>query len=169
MGRNLDFKLDIPKSDKLNKYLPKNYLLIHYKKKVSDKLRWGVKELDLILDELKKYNLNIVLIKDIEKDETNLIYRKKYKTFDFESNMFYDNKSNVLFLDNIEGEDLYNVIKYSNKVIAFHGTITSIAFLNKISRTPVALKLGCADQKAAAAPAAFGVEQLVPVNPPPYA
>ena len=26
-----------------------------------------------------------------------------------------------------------NVIKYSNKVIAFHGTITSIAFLNKIS------------------------------------
>ena len=130
---NLDFKLDIPKSDKLNKYLPKNYLLIHYKKKVSDKLRWGVKELDLILDELKKYNLNIVLIKDIEKDETNLIYRKKYKTFDFESNMFYDNKSSVLFLDNIEGEDLYNVIKYSNKVIAFHGTITSIAFLNKIS------------------------------------
>ena len=38
-----------------------------------------------------------------------------------------------MFFDNIEGEDLYNVIKYSKKVIAFHGNITSIGFLNKIS------------------------------------
>ena len=128
-----DRRLDVSKSDKLNKYLPKNYLLIHYKKSVGNKLGWGENELDLILNELKNYNSNVVLIKDIEKDETNLVYRKKYKTYDFESNLFYDNKSNVLFFDNIEGEDLYNVIKYSKKVIAFHGTITSIGFLNKIS------------------------------------
>ena len=43
------------------------------------------------------------------------------------------------------------------------------AFFNKISQTPLALKFGWADQKAAAAPAAFGVEQLVPLKAPLYA
>jgi len=86
------------------------------------------------LSHLKKYISNIVLIKDIEKDELNLIFRKKYKTLDFDNNLFHDNENNVLFFDNIEGEDLYNLVKYSKKVIAFHGTIPSIALLNN---TPV--------------------------------
>ena len=32
-------------------------------------------------------------------------------------------------MDNIEGVDLYNVIKYSKKVIATHGTMTNLAYL----------------------------------------
>ena len=130
--KNIDFQLHIPKSDNLKKYLPNNYLLVHFKKKVAHRLGWGINELDLILNELKKYNPNIVLIKDIEKDELNSIFKKKYKTLDFENNLFYKNENNVLFFDNIEGEDLYNLVKYSKKVIAFHGTIPSIALLNKI-------------------------------------
>ena len=38
----------------------------------------------------------------------------------------------ILFLDNIVGEDLLNVIKYSEKVIAFHGMMTNLGYiLNK--------------------------------------
>ena len=132
--KSLDFELNIPMSNMLKKYLPKNYMLVHFKKKVAAKLGWGAEELNLILNHLKKYIPNIVLIKDIEKDELNLIFRKKYKTLDFENNLFYNNENDVLFFDNIEGEDLYNLVKYSKKVVAFHGTIPSIALLNN---TPV--------------------------------
>jgi ADP-heptose:LPS heptosyltransferase len=131
---NFHFKLDIPKSENLKKYLPNNYILVHFKKKVAAKLDWGEDELHIILNHLKKYNPNIVLIKDIEKDELNLNFRKKYKTLDFENNLFYNNEDSILFFDNIEGENLYNLVKHSKKVIAFHGTIPSIALLNN---TPV--------------------------------
>ena len=132
--KSLDFQLNIPMSDNLKKYLPKNYALVHFKKKVAAKLGWGVEELNLILNYIKKYIPNIILIKDIEKDELNLIFRKKYKTLDFANNIFYNNENSVLFFDNIEGKDLYNLVKHSKKVIAFHGTIPSIALLNS---TPV--------------------------------
>ncbi len=132
-NKKINFQLDIPKSEILKKHLPSNYLLIHFKKQIANKLGWGVYELDIILNELTKFYKKVILIKDLEKDELNSILRKKYKTLDLESGIFYNNNSDILFLDNIQGHDLYNVIKFSSKVIAFHGTITSIAFLNKVS------------------------------------
>ena len=54
---DFDLKLDISISDKLKKYLPKDYLLIHYKKFLFEELGWGTDGLELILIELKKYNL----------------------------------------------------------------------------------------------------------------
>ena len=70
---NIDFnlKLDFPKSDVLKKYLPNDYLLIHYKKKIFEALGWGIHGLEVILTELKKYSSNIILIKD------NLCIQKK--------------------------------------------------------------------------------------------
>jgi len=132
-NESFNFQANINKSDSLKKYLPSNYLLFHFKRAIGNKLGWGLEELEVILNQLTKYQKNVILIKDIEKDESNIILRKKYKTFDFENSSFYPNNSDVLFLDNIEGKDLYNVIKHADKVIAFHGTITSIAFLNKVS------------------------------------
>ena len=130
---NINFKLglDILMSDKLKKYLPNDYLFIHYKKIFFEELGWGINGLESILIELERYNLNIVLTKDIETDQNNIIFRSKYKTYDFETNKFYNNASNVLFLDNIRGEDLYNVVKYSKKVIAIHGMMTNLAYLCK--------------------------------------
>ena len=130
---NADFnlKLDLSKSDVLRKYLPNNYLLIHYKKKIFEELGWGTNGLEVILTELKKYSSNIILIKDIEIDENNEIFRSKYKTYDFKTDNFYNNESNILFFDNIGGSDLYNVIKYSKKVIATHGMMTNLSFLCK--------------------------------------
>ena len=34
-----------------------------------------------------------------------------------------------MFFDNVVGEDLFNIINYSNKVIAFHGMMTNLGFL----------------------------------------
>ena len=66
---------------------------------------------------------------DLRRDKlhNNIILRNKFSTFDFKTNIHYIKNGNVIFLDNIIGEDLYNVIKFSQKVIATHGTIPSIA------------------------------------------
>ena len=37
----------------------------------------------------------------------------------------------VIFFDNIDGKDLYNVIFHSKKVVAFHGMMTNIGSINK--------------------------------------
>ena len=65
---------------------PKNLV---FKKKIGEKLGWGLEELETILNQLVQYQKNVILIKDIEKDESNEILRKKYKTFDFDSGLFY--------------------------------------------------------------------------------
>ena len=118
-------------SENLTKYLPEDYILIHYKKKIFEELNWGIDELQNILTELKKHSSNVVLIKDIEQDENNILFKEKYKTFDFKKNQFYDKQGKIFFFDNIDGLDLYNVIKCSKKVIATHGMMTNLAALCK--------------------------------------
>ena len=88
--------------------------------------------MEKLFDEFTKYCENIVLTKDIEFDNYNKLFKKNFNSYDFKFNEFIDNKKKVLFFDNIVGEDLFNVIKYSEKVIAFHGMMTNLGYiLNK--------------------------------------
>ena len=77
------------------------------------------------------YYPNIVLTKDIEIDSYINIFKENFNTYNFKTEKFVNNNSKVIFFDNIEGEDLYNVIKYSQKVVAFHGMMTHLASLEK--------------------------------------
>ena len=131
LKKNSEFISHIPKSDALIKYLPKDYFFIFYKKRFFDKLCWEISEFHLLINEITKYQKNVVLVKDIEIDVNNALFKKKYKTYDFKTKSFHNNEGNILFLDNIEGKDLLNVIKLSKKVISPHGTMTSLAFLCK--------------------------------------
>ena len=118
-------------SDKLLKYLPKNYIYFHLKKKIFDELGWGITELKNLFEKFNKYYPNIVLTKDIEIDENTKLFKENFNTYNFKSNDFKDNNSKVIFFDNLEGEDLYNVIKNSQKVVAFHGMMTNLASIEK--------------------------------------
>jgi len=123
----------VPISETLKKYLPKqDYALIHFKSRSFKKLNWGLDSLDTLISEINKYYANIVLIKDIEIDENNLILRNKFNTVDFKSGKNYRSKNEILFFDNVVGDDLFNLVKFSSKVVAMHGTMTAIAsFLNR--------------------------------------
>jgi len=137
-----NFNIKTNKSKVLENYLPNNYIYFHHKKKIFDELNWGFNELKVLFLEFEKYFDKIVLTKDIEgwKAESkahgnklenlgNDNFKKTFNTYDFKENKFYKNKSNVIFFDNIEGEDLFNVIKSSEKVIAFHGMMTNLGYL----------------------------------------
>ena len=97
-----------------------------------DKLNWKFKDLELLFHEFEKYSDNIILTKDIEFDNNNVLFKNNFNSYDFKLGEFINNKKNILFFDNIVGEDLFNVIKYSQKVVAFHGMMTSLGtLLNK--------------------------------------
>jgi len=128
---NFNISLNISKSVKLVKYLPTNYVYFHFKKKIFKELGWNISELKMLFKKFNNYYPNIVLTKDIEIDENTEIFRKNFNMYNFETDKFVNNDSNVIFFDNIVGEDLYNVIKFSKKIVAFHGMMTNLGGLEK--------------------------------------
>ena len=129
--QDIKFKTNSGISDKLLKYLPKNYIYFHLKKKIFDELGWGLAELKDLFKKFNNYYPNIVFTKDIEIDENTKLFRENFNTYDFKLNDYNDNNSKVSFFDNLEGIDLYNVIKLSQKVVAFHGMMTNLASIEK--------------------------------------
>ena len=129
--QDIKFNTNSGISDKLLKYLPKNYIYFHLKKKIFDELGWGLAELKDLFKKFNNYYPNIVFTKDIEIDENTKLFRENFNTYDFKLNDFNDNNSKVTFFDNLEGIDLYNVIKLSQKVVAFHGMMTNLASIEK--------------------------------------
>ncbi len=127
-------KFDPELSNKFIKILPNEYCLIHYKKNVFEKLSWGRVGLLQIITYLNKYYSKIVLINDIEGGSDNKFFKEKYDWFDFKTKNSSINNHNVIYLENIDGQDLFNVIKKAKKTIACHGTIT---LLGNLVHTPI--------------------------------
>ena len=121
----------LKKSDKLIKYLPNNYVYFHYKKERFDSLNWKLNEFKLLLDEFIKHYKNIVFTKDNIDDENSRIFKNIFNSYDFKTDNFINKNKNIIFLENIEGFDLFNVIGYADKVVAFHGMMTNLASLLK--------------------------------------
>ena len=126
-----NYNIYIKKNDKLSKYIPNNYLYFHYKKTRFESLDWKLNELNLLLSEFSMYYQNIVFTKDNLDDENNHIFKNTYNSYDLRTGTFVNKNKNIIFLDNIEGHDLFNVIGNSNKVVAFHGMMTNLAALIK--------------------------------------
>ena len=126
-----EIKISADLNDKLKKHLPNNYIYFHAKRKILNELGWGIIELKLLFTELLKYSEHVVLTKDIEFDENSKIFKKNFNSFDFKTSKFIDKSQKIIFFDNIDGEDLYNAILRSKKVIAFHGMMTNIGSVNK--------------------------------------
>ena len=128
LGKNYNFEL----SKILKKILPNNYSLIHYKKQIFEELEWGRDGLDIIINEILKYYPNVVLINDIEPSNDNIVFKKKYNWYNFKNGTSGNNNSKILYLENIDGLDMFNSIKLSKKTIACHGTITLLGNLIKV-------------------------------------
>ena len=129
--RDTKREIKIKMSDQLKKYLPKNYFYFHAKNERLRALGWGFAELKLILAELLKFCDHVVLTKDIGLDENTKIFKDNFNSFDFKTLKFNDKSQKIIFFDNIVGEDLYNVILKSSKIIAFHGMMTNLGSINK--------------------------------------
>ena len=123
--------INVKISDKLIKYLPKNYIYFNAKQKILNELGWGINELKVLFNEFLNYSNYVVFTKDIEKDENSQIFKDNFNSFDFKTLKFINKSKKIIFFDNIDGQDLYNTIVMSKKIIAFHGMMTNIASINK--------------------------------------
>ena len=109
----------------------KDYIYFHLKQRRFERLKWGFNELEKILNYFLKFNNKVIITRDIEVDQRSFQIKDKFKYYDFKTDKFINNNSNIILLDNIEGADLYNVIRNASKIIAFHGMITSFAWIEK--------------------------------------
>ena len=109
----------------------KDYIYFHLKQRRFERLKWGINELEKILNYFLKFNNKVIITRDIEVDQRSFQIKDKFNYYDFKIDKFINNNSNIILLDNIEGADLYNVIRNASKIIAFHGMITSFAWIEK--------------------------------------
>ena len=109
----------------------KDYIYFHLKQRRFERLKWGINELEKILNYFLKFNNKVIITRDIEVDQRSFQIKDKFNYYDFKTDKFINNNSNIILLDNIEGADLYNVIRNASKIIAFHGMITSFAWIEK--------------------------------------
>ncbi len=109
----------------------KNYIYFHLKLLNFKKLGWGMDELKKIFEEFLKYNKHVIFTRDIDINESQDEYKKNFNVIDFSNNEHNINNSKIYLYDNLKGSDLYNVIRDSHKVVAFHGMMTNLATIEK--------------------------------------
>ena len=115
--------------------LPNNFVYLHLKNETIKKLEWNINDLKYLFENLLKYYENVVFTKDIEKDKNFIDFSKIFNVVDFSNKNINKKKNKIYLFDNIKGKDLYNTIRLSSKIIAFHGMMTNLGSLMKKSIT----------------------------------
>ena len=118
-------------SEKIEPKLKEKYFFFHLKKKNLDELGWGIEELKLLFNKFLQYTEYVYITKDIEVDDYNQILKENFNSYDLNTDKYINNSSKIVFFDNVEGTNLYNIIKYSKKTIAFHGMMTNLASIEQ--------------------------------------
>lgn len=112
------------------------YCHFHFKKVLYEKKKWSFSNLSSFLNILIKKKYKVFLTSDIEKNEFNEIFKNKFKTINFENNNANKLSStlidDIVYLENIESLDLFNLIKNAFLVISPHGTMTVMASYLKV-------------------------------------
>ena len=122
---------DLNVSSFLKENLPANYVYFHLKKETIDKLDWSADDLNYLFNHLLKYYDNVVFTRDIENNKEQIDFSERYNVINFKLKMLNKKNNNIFLFDEIEGLDLFNTIKFSSKVIAFHGMMTNLGSLLK--------------------------------------
>ena len=109
----------------------KDYIYFHLKQRRFERLKWGINELEKILNYFLKFNNKVIITRDIEVDQRSFQIKDKFNYYDFKIDKFVNNNSKIILLDNVHGINLYNIIRNASKIVAFHGMITSFAWIEK--------------------------------------
>ena len=125
----INFNLNI----KNNFILPEKYLFFHYKHKLfSNLLGWSLYDIDNLLIFFQQKNINVMFSSELNNNVINDHFLKKYNSFDFNNNTKKTiNKNGIFFLKNVEGQQLFDLVKKANIVVAPEGIITHMAYFLK--------------------------------------
>ena len=112
---------------------PKEYVFFHYKHKLfNDLLDWSLDDIDNLLIFFSKKNKNIMFSSELNNSQVNNHFSNKYNSFDFNNKTHNNiNENGIFFLKDVEGYDLFDIVRKSNNVIAPEGIITHMAYFLK--------------------------------------
>ena len=114
--------------------LPKNYIFFHYKLSLfKNLLKWDLNKIDEFINFLSKKHENIVFTSELNNDKLNNHFINKYTTYDFKTGESKNlDRENIVFLNNLDGENLFYIIRNSKKIISPEGIMTHIGYYCKI-------------------------------------
>ena len=114
--------------------LPQNYVFFHYKHDLFARLLgWDFKKIKEFLFFLKiKYEC-LLFSSELNNNLANNFFYDNFNSYNFKNHKINKiNNNNIFFLKEIEGYDLFDVVRNSKKIIAPEGIMTQMGyFLNK--------------------------------------
>lgn len=112
---------------------PDKFCVFHYKHSLfSDLLNWSLNDICNLIDFLHNKCGNILFSSEINNKNLNNFFSERFNTFDFDTKKeYYINKKSIIFLKNIDGYDLFDLINKSTKVISPEGIMTHISYFLK--------------------------------------
>jgi len=113
--------------------LPKNYLFFHYKHKLFDGLlNWNLDQVSLLLEFFASKHENVVFSSELNANHISNHFLKKYNSYDFinKKNMILNYK-NIYYLHEVDGYNLFNAVRNSNKIICPEGIISHMGYFCK--------------------------------------
>ena len=114
---------------------PKKFVYFHYKHRLFDYLlNWKLNDIKNFLSFLNSKYENVLFSSEINNKKINSYFSSLFNTYDFNNKTYISkNKDNIFFLKDIDGYDLFDAVKKSNKIIAPEGIITHIGYFLKKS------------------------------------
>ena len=123
---NLNKDLNI----KHNFVYPKKFVFFHYKDNFfKELLNWDLNTITLFIEFLNNKYEYVCFSSEIYNNKINNFFSKEYNCFDFDNyKSQIINKKKIIFLKNIDGYDLFNVINKSSKIISPEGIMTHMGY-----------------------------------------
>ena len=113
---------------------PKNATYFHYKHNLfSEKLLWDNMKIKNFIEFLAKKRKFIVFSSELDNSKKNNFFLQNFNSYDFKQKKYNKvNNQNIIFLNNLEGNNLVHSISLCDDVIAPESGITHIgSFLKK--------------------------------------
>ena len=112
---------------------PNVFDVFHYKKNLfHNLLGWSLDDTCKFLENINNNNRYLLFSSEINNKEINDYFSNKYNTFDFDHNFEKKiNEKKIIFLKNIDGYNLFDLIKKSSRVICPEGIMTHMAYYLK--------------------------------------
>ena len=112
---------------------PKEFVIFHYKMNLfQNLLKWDIDKASDLIEFLNKKYKYVLFSSEINNDLISNYFSKKFNQFDFPNNKEIKiNDKNIFFLKDVDGYNLFDVVKKSSKVISPEGIMTHIGYFLK--------------------------------------
>ena len=106
--------------------IPTEFIFIQYKENFYNKINLKGNNFDLLLNQINMKFKYIIFFSDIENTSSNNFFLKKYNFIDCERKIvnFQNKDPNIIYLHNINSENLFSIIENSKIVLCPHGLLT---------------------------------------------